>query len=214
MFKDRSDAAEQLAERLRHLKGEHPLVLAIPRGAVPMAKHIAETLDGELDVVLVRKLGAPGNPEYAVGAVSEDGTVELSPHGQSICSEDYIAHEVDAQLRTLKARRQAYTPVRPPIDPSGRVVIVVDDGSATGATMVAALQTLRRRAPQRLIAALGVAPPDALRRIEAEADAVYCLATPAAFYAVGQHFSDFRQVSDEEVIELLRLASQRGGNDG
>ena len=212
MFKDRSDAAEQLAERLRHLKGEHPLVLAIPRGAVPMAKRLAETLEGELDVVLVRKLGAPGNPEYAVGAVSEDGTVELSAHGQSLCSEDYIAHEVDAQLRTLQARRQSYTPVRPPIDPSGRVVIVVDDGSATGATMVAALQTLRRRAPQRLIAGLGVAPPDALRRIEAEADAVYCLLTPAAFYAVGQHFSDFRQVSDEEVIELLRLASRRGAD--
>ncbi|MCO6440714.1 MAG: phosphoribosyltransferase [Nitrococcus mobilis] len=213
MFKDRMDAAEQLAHRLRHLKGERPLVLAIPRGAVPMAKHIADALGGELDVVLVHKLGAPGNPEYAVGAVSEDGTVELSAHGRKLCSEDYIEREVDTQLRTLRARRQSYTPVRPPIDPTGRVVIVVDDGSATGATMIAALQTLRQHAPRQLIAALGVAPPDALRRIEAAADAVICLAAPSMFYAVGQHFADFRQISDEEVIELLRHTTEQGTTD-
>lgn len=210
MFKNRADAAEQLAQRLRHLKGEHPLVLAIPRGAVPMAKLIADALDGELDTVLVRKLGAPGNPEYAVGAVSEDGTVELSEHGRRLCSKDYIEREVDAQLRVLRERRRCYTPVRPPINPTGRVVIVVDDGSATGATMIAALQTLRQREPRQLIAALGVAPPDTLRRIEAEADAVVCLAAPSAFYAVGQHFSDFRQVSDEEVVELLRQGAGYG----
>lgn len=204
MFKDRADAAGQLVERLRHLKGEHPLVLAIPRGAVPMAKHIADALGGELDVVLVHKLGAPGNPEYAIGAVSEDGTVQLSEHGRRLCSEDYLEHEVDAQLRTLRERRQLYTPVRPPVDPTGRVVIVVDDGSATGATMIAALQTLRQRQPSRLIAALGVAPPDTLRRIEVEADEVICLLTPSLFYAVGQYFSDFRQVGDAEVVELLR----------
>lgn len=203
MFKNRADAAQQLAKRLLHLKSEHPLVLAIPRGAVPMAKLITEALDGELDTVLVHKLGAPGNPEYAIGAVSEDGTVELSEHGRRL-SADYIKREVSAQLQILRERRRRYTPVRAPIDPTGRIVIVVDDGSATGATMIAALQTLRQRKPGRLIAALGVAPPDTLRRIEAEADAVICLAAPAAFYAVGQHFSDFGQVSDEEVIELLR----------
>lgn len=203
MFKNRTDAARQLARRLGHLKGEHPLVLAIPRGAVPMAKLIAEALDGELDTVLVHKLGAPRNPEYAVGAVSEDGAVELSDHGRRL-SEDYIKREVDAQLQVLGERRRRYTPVRPPIDPAGRIVIVVDDGSATGATMVAALQTLRQRKPRRLIAALGVAPADTLRRIEAGADEVICLAAPAVFHAVGEYFSDFGQVSDEEVIELLR----------
>lgn len=210
MFKDRADAALQLAERLRYLNGEHPLVLAIPRGAVPMARLIADALGGELDTVLVHKLGAPGNPEYAVGAVSEDGTVEISQNGRKLCSKDYIDREADTQLRVLRERRQRYTPVRPPIDPSGRIVIVVDDGSATGATMIAALQTLRRREPRRLIAALGVAPPDTLRRIEAEADAVACLAAPSAFYAVGQHFSDFRQVSDEDVVEILRQGTRHG----
>lgn len=213
MFKDRADAAQQLVERLRHLKGEHPLVLAIPRGAVPMAKLVADALDGDLDVVLVHKLGAPGNPEYAVGAVSEDGTVQLSEHGQRLCSEDYIKHEVKTQLQSLRERRQLYTPVRPPIDPTGRVVIVVDDGSATGATMIAALQTLRQHKPRRLIAAIGVAPPDTLRRIEAEADEVVCLLTPSAFYAVGQFFSDFRQVGDEEVVEQLRRGNGQGPAD-
>ncbi len=213
MFKDRTEAAKQLAQRLRYFKGERPLVLAIPRGAVPMAKHIADALGGELDVVLVHKLGAPDNPEYAVGAVSEDGTVELSAHGRRLCSEDYIEREVDTQLRTLRARRRSYTPIRPPIDPTGRVVIVVDDGSATGATMIAALQTLRQRAPRQLIAALGVAPSDALSSIAAAADAVICLATPSPFYAVGQHFSDFRQISDEEVIELLRQTTEHGATD-
>lgn len=203
MFKDRTEAAEHLAQRLQHLKGEHPLVLAIPRGAVPMARLIADALDGELDTVLVHKLGAPGNPEYAVGAVGEDGTVELSEHGRQLCSQEYIEREVNSQLQVLRERRRRYTPVRPPIDPAGRIVIVVDDGSATGATMISALQTLRQREPRRLIAALAVAPPDTLRRIEAQADAVICLAAPAHFYAVGQHFSDFRQVTDEEVIELL-----------
>ncbi|HET8700220.1 MAG TPA: phosphoribosyltransferase family protein [Nitrococcus sp.] len=214
MFKNRADAAQQLAQRLQHLKGEHPLVLAIPRGAVPMAKLIADALDGELDTVLVHKLGAPGNPEYAIGAVSEDGTVKLSEQRRKLYSEDYIEREVDAQLNNLRERRRRYTPVRPPIDPSDRVVIVVDDGSATGATMIAALQTLRQRKPRRLIAALGVAPPDALRRFEEAADAVICLAAPAVFCAVGQHFSDFSQVSDEEVIELLRQSTRHEAAPG
>lgn len=210
MFKDRADAAVQLAQRLLYLKGEHPLVLAIPRGAVPMARLIADALGGELDTVLVHKLGAPGNPEYAIGAVSADGTVAISQHGRKLCSKDYIDREVDVQLRVLRERCQRYTLARPPIDPSGRIVIVVDDGIATAATMIAALQTLRQRKPRRLIAAFAVAPPDTLRLIEAEADAVVCLAAPSPFYAVGQCFSDFRQVSDEEVVELLRQSTGQG----
>lgn len=205
MFRDRTDAALQLARRLSHLKDQHPLVLGIPRGAMPMARLIAQRLGGDLDVVLVHKLGAPGNPEYAIGAVSEDGTVEVTDAGRMLfAGDDYLHQEVQAQLQVLLSRRRRYTPGRPPLDPAGRVVVVVDDGSATGATMLAALRVLREQGPRRLVAALGVAPPDALLKIEEAADEVVCLLSPSAFFAVGQFYADFRQVSDEEVIALLR----------
>lgn len=202
MFRDRLDAARQLAGRLDHLKGERPLVLAIPRGGAPMGRVLADALGGELDVVLVRKIGAPGNPEYAIGAVSEDGSVHLEETARS-CRGKWLDREVAAQRELIEARRSRYTPVRPPIDPAGRVVVVVDDGSATGATMAAALATLRQRQPKRLIAAIGVAPPDTLARLEALADEVVCLASPSRFYAVGPFFADFTQVEDADVIRLL-----------
>jgi putative phosphoribosyl transferase len=203
MFRDRIDAAEQLSSRLSHLKGLRPLILGIPRGAVPMAKVMAERLDGELDVVLVHKLGAPGNPEYAIGAVSEDGTVQRSDETLSFYSDAYVRGEAEHQLRVLRERRERYTPTRAAANARGRLTVVVDDGSATGSTMLAALRSVRAQQPQRLIAALGVASTDAVARMESDADEVVCLQAPAIFYAVSQFFADFRQVSDEEVIRLL-----------
>lgn len=198
-----------LADRLRDYRGRSPLVLAIPRGAVPMAKIIAERLDGDLDVVLVHKLGAPGNPEFAVGSVDERGHVYLSdfanmegPNGE------YLEQEKQAQLQTLTARRRRYTPVRPPLDPAGRVVIVVDDGIATGATMIAALRAVRDSHPARLIAAAAVAPPETVKKIRNEADEIVCLETPEFFYAVGEFFREFDQVSDEQVIADLGGANK------
>jgi putative phosphoribosyl transferase len=202
MFRDRLEAARRLAERLDALRGRRPLVLAIPRGGVPMARVIADALEGELDVVLVRKLGAPGNPEYAIGAVSEDGAVSLEDWARHY-PEQAVSREVERQRERIAARRRHYTPIRPPIDPSGRVVVVVDDGSATGATMAAALTTLRRRDPERLIAAIGVAPADTLERLGRLADEVVCLDAPRGFQAVGQFFADFTQVEDDEVVALL-----------
>jgi len=192
MFLNRLDAARELAERLSHLKGEHPLVLAIPRGAVPMGKAIAESLEGELDVVLVHKLGAPVNPEYAIGAVSEDGTVQLSADAGGGYGSDYVEQEVQSELSVLRERRRLYTPIQTPIDPTDRVVIVVDDGSAIGRTMTAALKALKPRKPRRLIAALGVAPADVVKELRALPDEVLCLSTPSRFYAVGEFFADFR----------------------
>ena len=202
MYRDRLDAARRLAEVLDHLRGVKPLVLAIPRGGVPMGRVIADALEGELDVVLVRKVGAPGNPEFAIGAVSEDGSVYLEEEAQR-CRQEWLTREIARQREMIEERRRLYTPVRSPIDPAGRVVVVVDDGSATGATMAAALATLRQRDPARLIAAIGVAPLDTLARFETLADEVVCPEVPARFGAVGQFFADFGQVEDNEVIRLL-----------
>jgi predicted phosphoribosyltransferase len=209
-FRNRDHAAELLVQELERYKGQNPLILAIPRGAVPMGKIIAHALGGELDVVLVRKLGAPGQPELAIGAVDETGYVYLTDHARMVgASEDYIASEKEEQLKVLKKRRTQYTHVHPPIDPQDRIVIVVDDGIATGSTMIAALHALRARRPRKLIVATAVAPPSTIRRLEGAADEVVCLYSTEDFYAVGQFFEDFSAVSDEEVIELLKREPQK-----
>ena len=203
MFRDRQDAANKLAKALEHYRGQHPLVLAIPRGAVPMGKTIAEALSGELDVVLVRKLRAPGNPEFAIGSVDETGWTYLSDYAAQM-PKKYIEAEKDAQLAVMRERRASYTPIRVPMDPAGRIVIVIDDGLATGSTMIAALHALRAKHPKKLVCAVPVAPADTLEKISSYADEVVCLETPDIFYAVGQFYQSFPQVEDEEVIELLR----------
>ena len=202
MFASREQAAERIAEQLARYRGQHPLVLAIPRGGVPMGRVVADALGGELDVVLVHKLGAPGNPEFAIGSVDESGKVVLSPAAQALhMDEDYVARESARQLERLRERRLRYG--RAPVDARGRLCIVVDDGVATGATLIAALRALRAQGPRRLIAAIGVAPAETVARLEKEVDELVCLAAPAVFYAVSQFFADFAQVSDDEVITLL-----------
>jgi len=205
MFLDRIEAAERLTEQLAAYRGQQPLVLAIPRGAVPMAKVIADRLGGDFDVVLVRKLRAPGQPELAIGSVDEHGWTYIAPFAASMgVDATYLAEEKREQLATIRRRRAQYTPLRPHIAVAGRVVIVVDDGLATGATMIAALHGLREQKPAQLVCAVPVAPPDTLEKVRALADAVVCLETPEWFQAVGQFYRDFDQVEDEQVIELLK----------
>ena len=204
LFDSRLDAGRKLAAALARFKGRHPLILAIPRGAVGMGAVLAEQLGGELDVVLVRKLGAPHNPELAVGAVDESGWSYVADYADEIgAGPAYLAKEKAAQMERLRKRRAQYTPARPPADPGGRIAIVVDDGIATGASMIAALHAVRAKKPERLVCAVPVAARESLEHIRPYADEVVCLSTPDDFSAVSQFYREFRQVEDEEVVALL-----------
>ncbi|MDQ0008311.1 putative phosphoribosyl transferase [Luteibacter jiangsuensis] len=204
VFRDRRDAGERLASALAPLRGTRPLVLGIPRGGLAVARVVADQIDGELDAVLVRKLGAPGHEEYAIGAIDESGRYEVSPHAAaSGANEAYVRQEAARQLERLVQRRRLYSPHRNPHDPAGRVVVVVDDGLATGATMRSALRAVRRQNPARLVAAVPVAAPDSLASIRALADDIVCLSVPAAFHSVGEYYLSFNPVEDDEVIRLL-----------
>ncbi len=206
MFADRNEAAIRLAAQLAKYRGLNPLVLGIPRGAVPMARVIAEKLAGEVDVALVRKLGAPGNPEFAIGAVDETGWSHVASHARSAGADaSYLEQETSAQIEVLKTRRAAYTAIRPAADPQGRIVIVVDDGLATGATMIAALHALRARNPAKLICAVPVAPPETIEEVSRHCDELVCLEVPDNFQSVGQFYGYFGQVSDADVVAALKI---------
>ncbi len=209
MFQDRLDAARQLTIALHKYQGQNPLVLAIPRGAVPMGAWLAKALQGQLDVVLVRKLRAPFQPELAIGAVDETGLASLAPCAATMgLDPQYVQDEIAEQMATLKSRRQQYSPILAPVAVKGRVVIVVDDGLATGATMRSALQALRLHHPARLVCAVPVASPQALGEVQALADETVCLSAPDDFMAVAQYYRRFPQISDAQVIQALQSAAQ------
>ncbi len=213
-FKNRKEAGRKLAEALADLKDARDVVvLGIPRGGVEVADEVAKALNAPLDVAITRKLGAPGNPELAIGAIGSDGSVVLDDEAISALriSRDYLDREISRQAEEVRRRSMAYRGGRPPIPLEGKRVIVVDDGLATGSTMLATVRTLRGSNPREIIVAVPVAPPEAVHRLEKEADRVVCLMTPAYFWAVGMFYEDFTQVSDEEVQALL---SERGHPSG
>jgi hypothetical protein len=209
MFRDRKDAAQQLAAKLKGRPLREPLVLAIPRGGVVTGAVLARELGAELDVVLSRKLRAPGQPELAIGAIAEDGQVYLNHYAEEFLDvlQDYLVEERRYQLAVIARRRQLFRAVRPQAPVAGRSVIVTDDGIATGSTMISALQAVKAQKPRELIVAVPVASPDRLEEVRRWCDDVVCLLTPQEFWAVGEFYLDFSQIEDEEVVELLRTSA-------
>ncbi len=205
LFNDRRDAGRRLAKSLAAKELRRPVVLGIPRGGVVVAYEVARALGAPLDVVIPRKIGAPGNPELAIGALAQDGTLVVD---QALVDalgvdKDYLEQEAQRQRGEIERRLKLYRQGEPPVELGGAGVVVVDDGIATGATVLAALRGLRSSKPERLILAVPVAPPDTLERLRAEADEVICLSAPEPFYAVGQFYRHFEQTADEEVVDLL-----------
>ncbi|MGH6944641.1 MAG: phosphoribosyltransferase [Geminicoccaceae bacterium] len=214
LFANRSEAGARLALALRRFKDERPSVLALPRCGVPVGYEIARELDAPLDLVLVRKIGAPMQPELAVGAVVDGDSPESVLNRDVVehlgVSARYLAEEGARQLEEIERRRKLYLAGRPRAEIAGRTAIIVDDGIATGATMEAALRAVRRKAPKRLVLAVPVAPPDTIERLRPEVDEVVCLAMPERFGAIGSFYGDFRQLDDDEVIRLLAAAAAFG----
>ncbi|MGR0184495.1 phosphoribosyltransferase [Azospirillum aestuarii] len=209
-FRDRSEAGRRLATRLAHLGDEKPVVLALPRGGVAVAVEVARALHAPLDLVLVRKIGAPFQPELAVGAVADGGRVEtvINPDVADFVPESWIGEEKVRQLREIERRRAVYVGDRPRVPVAGRTAILVDDGIATGATMLAALRSVRRARPRRTVLAVPVAPLDVLSELRVEADEIVCLQAPNPFDAIGAFYEDFHQLDDAEVVHLLDEASR------
>ncbi len=203
-FDDRADAARRLSVLLKRHAPAHPLVLAIPRGGVPLGRVIADALHAELDVVLVRKIGAPFNPEFAVGSVGESGALLTADYAAHAGADDaYLKTEAARQLALIRHRRAQYSAVRPAIPVAGRTVVLVDDGLATGATARAAIREIREQQPARIICAVPVAAEEAAQAIAPLVDEFACLQVPRDFQGVGQFYRDFTQVDDATVSHLL-----------
>jgi putative phosphoribosyl transferase len=213
MFDDRQQAGRQLATELAALRLQQPVVLALPRGGVPVAAEVAATLDAPLDLIIVRKVGAPGNPELAVAAIVDGDPADVVLNREII--ETYalgnsdLAALIKSERPELERRRLAYRGDRHPLSVDGRTAILVDDGAATGTTMKVAIRALRRRSPREIVVALPVAPPETVAELALEADRVVCLRQPARFMALSRHYLTFPQLSDGDVTTAVSESRQR-----
>jgi putative phosphoribosyl transferase len=208
-FKDRTEAGEQLGNALREREVDVDIVLAIPRGGLPLGRAVADVLDVPLDIVVASKIGAPGNPEYAIGAVASDGSVwrnERAFRGTG-SDEEYFERERKKEAENARQKAERYRGERSAPDLAGKTVAVVDDGVATGSTVRACLEMLRKTDADRIVLAVPVGPPDTVRELRELADEVICLETPSSFMGVGQFYERFDQVSDEEAMAYLESSS-------
>jgi len=214
-FKDRHQAGEMLADKLSHYRNRHPLLLAVPRGGVIVAEPLWNRVGGELDLIITRKIGAPYQPELAVGAVTGDGFYMLNDQlvFRLNVEEKYIKKAVDKELTEIKRRLKDYRGSRPLPDIDGRLVILIDDGVATGYTLLAALRSLQEKSLSKLVLAVPVGPPDTFSILEHEVDELVYLEAPENFAAVGQFYREFSQVSDNEVKAVLRKTGMKGGRE-
>ena len=208
LFRDRVEAGIKLAKRLEKFRRENVVVLAIPRGGVVVGFQVAKYLNAPLDIVIPRKLGALDNPELAIGAISQDGSTILNQELIKALgvSNEYIELEKRRQLAEIKRRLTKYRGSVKYPDLKNKVIILVDDGIATGATVLAAVKFIKKLGAKKIVVATPVAPPDAVKKLRTEVDEVITLETPELFFAIGQFYEDFEQISDEEVIELLKEA--------
>lgn len=215
-FEDRSDAGRKLAQKLIGYKGQRPVILALPRGGVPVASEVASSLEAPLDLILVRKIGVPNQPELAMGAVVDGDSPLIVRNddviGMASVGEPEFKAVCDSELLEIERRRKRYLGDRTRIDVAGRIAIVIDDGIATGATTRAALRATRLRKPSKLVLAVPVAPADVLVAMGEEADEIVCLEVHEFFGAIGFYYSDFRQISDQEVVDILARFSADGAD--
>ncbi|TYL36509.1 phosphoribosyltransferase [Natronococcus pandeyae] len=204
-FRDRTEAGERLVEALRERDIDADIALAIPRGGLPLGRAVADALDVPLDIVVAKKIGAPGNPEYAIGAVASDGSVwrnEAAFRGTG-GDDEYFQQQREVEAENARRKADRYRGERSEPDLTDKTVVVVDDGVATGSTVRACLERLKRTDAERLVLAVPVGPPDTIDELEAEVDEVVCLETPVDFRGVGQFYTNFEQVSDEEAMAYL-----------
>ena len=217
IFEDRNEAGRELGRTLAHHAGEPNLiVLALPRGGVPVAFEVARALPAPLDVFLVRKLGLPGHEEYAMGAIASGGVRVLNERllAETGVSETIVERVVEREERELRRRERAYRGELPALELAGRTAILVDDGVATGSSMLAAIEAVRERGARKIVVAIPVAPREAIRALSRQADEVVCVASPEPFLAVGRFYANFEQTTDEEVVELLERARAGFAPDG
>ena len=204
IFDDRYDAALRLIPLLEKYKNKRGVVLAVPRGGVPLGYYIAKNFNFPLELMLTKKIGHPASEEYAIGAVSLEGEIVEPPFD---ISGEYIQNEIKRIRQSLKERYRKFMGDRKPVDLKHKIVIVVDDGIATGNTILAAIKMMQKQKPEKIVVAVPVSPPETARKIKKQVDDFICLYTPAEFFGVGQFYKDFSEVSDEEVIRLLREAN-------